>query len=46
MDVKEYEVIQKNQLLQDIKIFISQLEKGEGIEHSDAELMIMERIGK
>ncbi len=45
MDVSEYEsIIDKLELLQDIQIAKSQIEKGKGIEHSEAKKMIINRI--
>ena len=45
VDVQEFEIMQeKIELLSDIHSSLSQLEKGEGINHKDAKNMLLERI--
>ncbi len=47
LDVTEYEnLIEKIELLTDIQIAETQLQKGEGIPHQDAKQKILERIKK
>lgn len=47
IDVQEFEAMQeKIGLLSDIRTSLSQLEKGEGIEHSEAKNMLLQRIPK
>jgi len=47
VDVQEFEAMQeKIELLSDIQSSLSQLEKGEGINHKDAKNMLVERISR
>ena len=47
LDVTEYEdLLEKVELLTDIQIAETQLQKGEGISHTDAKQQILERIKK
>jgi len=47
LDVTEYEdLLEKVELLTDIQIAETQLQKGEGISHVDAKQQILERIKK
>jgi len=47
MDVCEYEAMQeKIELLSDIQTSIGQIENGEGVAHSDAKEMILQRVPK
>ena len=47
IDVREFEAMQeKIELLSDIHSSLSQLEKGEGINHKDAKDMLLERISR
>ncbi|MBC2705666.1 type II toxin-antitoxin system Phd/YefM family antitoxin [Desulfobacula sp.] len=47
VDVQEFEAMQeKIELLSDIHSSLSQLEKGEGINHKDAKNMLLERISE
>jgi len=47
LDVTEYEdLLEKVELLTDIQIAETQLQKGEGISHIDAKQQILERIKK
>ncbi|MBU8912167.1 MAG: type II toxin-antitoxin system Phd/YefM family antitoxin [Desulfobacterales bacterium] len=47
VDVHEFEAMQeKIDLLSDIHSSLSQLEKGEGINHRDAKNMLLERISR
>ncbi len=47
MDVNEYELIQeKLELLSDIQESITQIENGQGIEHSQAKADILKRVKK
>lgn len=47
IDVQEFEAMQeKIGLLSDIRTSLDQLEKGEGIEHSEAKNMLLQRIPK
>ncbi len=45
LDVGEYEAMQeKIELLKDIQTSVSQIENGEGIEHKNAEEIILKRV--
>jgi len=47
LDANEYEAMQeKIELLQDVQTSINQVERGEGIEHSDAKTTVLKRIRK
>ena len=47
LDVNEYEIIQeKLELLSDVHKSISQIESGQGIEHSDAKSALLKRVKK
>ena len=47
LDVSEYEyLLEKIELLTDIQIAETQLQKGEGVSHQDAKQKILERIKK
>jgi len=47
VDVQEFEAMQeKIELLSDLRSSLSQLEKGEGISHSDAKDILLNRISK
>lgn len=47
VDVREFEAMQeKIEMLSDIRSSLSQLEKGEGIEHSDAKKILLNRISE
>ena len=47
VDVQEFEAMQeKIELLSDIHSSLRQLEKGEGVNHKDAEKMLLERISR
>ncbi len=47
VDVQEFEAMQeKIELLSDIHSSLSQLEKGEGINHKDAKSMLLQRISR
>jgi len=47
LDVNEYEtMVEKVELLEDIQMAESQIEKGKGIEHEKAKAQVLKRIGK
>ena len=47
VDVQEFEAMQeKIELLSDIQSSINQIEKGEGISHSDAKSILLNRISR
>jgi prevent-host-death family protein len=47
LDADEYEAMQeKMELLQDIQTAISQMEKGQGVDHEDAKATVLNRINK
>ncbi len=47
VDVQEFEAMQeKIELLSDIRSSLSQLEKGDGISHSDAKNILLKRISE
>ena len=47
MDVKEYEkLIERLELLADIRLAEEQLSRGEGLDHSDVKSALFDRIGK
>ncbi len=47
VDVQEFEAMQeKIELLSDIRSSLSQLEKGDGISHSDAKKILLKRISE
>ena len=47
LDAGEYEAMQeKIELLQDIQTSISQIEGGQGVDHEQAKVMVLKRIGR
>ena len=47
LDVNEYELMQeKIELLQDVQLSISQINNGDGISHSSAKDMVLEKLVK
>ncbi len=47
LDVKEYEaLLEKIELLEDVQTSLAQLENGSGIEHEDAQKMVLDSIRK
>ncbi len=47
LDVGEYEAMQeKIELLKDVQTSISQIEKGEGLEHNKAKEIVLSRVAK
>ncbi len=47
VDVQEFEAMQeKIELLSDLQSSLNQLEKGEGVSHSDARNLLLKRISK
>lgn len=47
LDVQEYEIIQeKLELLSDIQKSITQIENGQGIDHSEAKAVLLKRVKK